>query len=163
MNRLDKDIELAKKQLSSFLTMAGISSTPAKGFSNIFKEYGFEIPLKKDFSYSDRTNFRMKQNYDIYGKDIVYYLSNWNAKLVILLGTYSDEDFRSTSYIKLRNRYLERGKEDTFVYLYWTPNSGIAVANTVQTDSWSSYIYNTLYGYSFKPSIIFMNWNNPPI
>jgi hypothetical protein len=158
MNRLDKDIKLAEQQLSSVIEIArdeGIS--PA----NFVVRKGFVIPIEKDFSYSDRINFRMKPNYDKYGKDTVYYFDKWSAQLVILLGTYSDEDLKSTSNIALKDRYLEN-KNNTFVYLSWNFNTGIIFSSTNQADSWSGYSYNNLWGYSFKPTITLMNWKNSP-
>lgn len=160
MNRLDEDIELAKQQLSSVLAMARNEDISPTEF---VKEHGFKITLKKDFDYSEYTNFRMKPNYDKYGKDTVYYFTKWGSKLVIVLGTYSDEEFRSTSHIGLRNRYLNY-KNYTFVYLSWNPRTGIEVSNTSQIDGWSGNYYNhTLYGYSFKPRITFMNWDSNPL
>lgn len=160
MNRLDKDIELAKQQLSSVLSMArdgGISPT------KFVKEHGFKIPLERRYSYSDMISFYMEPNYEKYGKDIVYYFDKWNAKLAILLGAYSDEDFRTTSHIGLRQRYLHN-KNNTFVFLTWGARTGrIEGKNTSANDSWSGNSYNTLYGYSFKPSITFMNWDSNPL
>lgn len=160
MNRLDKDIELAKQQLSSVARMGWDKDKYL--FTDFFKEQGFKIPLKKDFEYSDFINFKMKPNYDKYGKDTVYYFSKWTAKIVVLLGTYSDEEFRSTSHKRLRNRYLNY-ENYTFVYVSWGPREGIDVSNTIETDSWSGNSYNTLYGYSFKPTVTFMNWDSNPL
>lgn len=158
MNRLDKDIELAKQQLSSVLAIArdeGIS--PAQ----FVARRGFDIPLEKDFPGSDRIKFIMKPNYDKYGKDTVYYFNIWTEQLVMLLGVYSDEDFRSTSHVGLRNNY-ENFERNNFVYLSWTPRHGIEVLNSIQKDSWGGYSYNILYGYSVKSTMSFMNWKKSP-
>lgn len=161
MNKLDKDIELAKKQIYSIILMAGNKNIEPTTF---IKENGFMIPIKKESTYSDKINFTMKPNYEIYGKNTLYYFTPWKSKkIAVLLGTYSDEDFRNTKYKVLKNGYHQNNNK-VFVFITWGPSFGFEIRNTTQIDSWSGWDYDRLYGYSFKTlKNTFMNWNNPPI
>ena len=161
MNRLDKDIKLAKKQIYSIISMARNKNIEPTTF---IEENGFIIPIKSESKYSDKINFRMKPNYEKYGKNTVYYFTSWESrKMVVLLGPYSDEEFRKTKYEGLKNTDHENN-DKVFVFLNWGPSLGFVIRKTIQGDSWSARDYYKLYGYSFKTlENSFMNWNNSPI